>query len=82
MADFDLKLLVTSDCTKLTKRRKNARKQALTRQQPFKKAHVGVSESNTLGALFLDKVFCGLWSRLTLAVVSKIKTTKCHRVPI
>ena len=41
------------ECTK-------SRKQTPTRQQPFKKGRVGISESSTHSALFLEKVFCGL----------------------
>ena len=41
------------ECTK-------QRKQTPTRQQPFKKGHIGISESSTHGALLLEKVFCGL----------------------
>ena len=36
---------------------KRSRKQAPTRHQPFKKWHVGISESSTHGALLLKK-FC------------------------
>ena len=36
------------------------RKQTPTREQPFKKGCVDVSESSAHGALFLEKVFCGL----------------------
>ena len=43
---------------------KKPRKQAPIRQL-FKKGCVGISESNTYGALLLEKVFCDLWSRMT-----------------
>ena len=54
MADLNLKLSVVSDCTKLTKEEEEcmkSRKQTLTRQQPFKKGHVGISESSTHSVL-------------------------------
>ena len=44
-----------------------ASKQTPTRQQPFKKGYVSISESSTHGALFLEKVFCGLQLRTTFA---------------
>ena len=53
------------ECTK-------PRKQTQTIQQPFKKGFVGISESSTHNALFLEKVFFSLWSRMTLAEVNKI----------
>ena len=53
------------------------RKQTPTRQQPFKKGRVGVSESSTHGALLLEKVFCRFRSRTTFADVNEIKTFKC-----
>ena len=53
------------------------RKQDPTRQQPFKKEHVGINKSNIYGALFLEKVFCGLRSRTTFADVNKIKSSEC-----
>ena len=43
-----------------------------TRQQTFKKGRVNISESSTHGALFLEKVFGGLRSRMTFAAVNKI----------
>ena len=52
-------LSVASGCTKPTKRRKNARKQAPTRQS-YKKGSVDISESSTCVSLLLEKVFCGL----------------------
>ena len=55
MAGLNLKLLVTSGCTKLTKRKKNARKEAPTRKEP---GRIGISESSTHGALLLDKILC------------------------
>ena len=62
MAGLNLKLSVTSGCIKLMKRRRmqESKKQALTRQQPFKKGGVGISESSTHSALLFEKVFCGL----------------------
>ena len=51
------------------------RKQTLTRQWLFKKGRVGISESSTHGALFLQKVLCSLWSRMTFADVNKIKSS-------
>ena len=53
------------------------RKQTLTRQQTFKKGRVGISERSTHGALFLEKVFCGLRSGTTFADVNKIKFSEC-----
>ena len=53
------------------------RKQIPTRQQPFKKGHVGISKSSTHGTLFLEKVFCGLPLRMTFADVNKIKSSEC-----
>ena len=53
------------------------RKQTPTRQQTFKKGRVSISESSTHGALFLEKVFCGLRSRMTFADVNKIKLSEC-----
>ena len=38
---------------------------------------VGISESSTHGALFLEKVLCGLQSRTTFADVNKIKLSEC-----
>ena len=58
------------ECTK-------PRKQTSTRQQPFKKGHVGISESSTHGALFLEKVFRSLQSRKTFTDVNKIKSSEC-----
>ena len=58
------------ECTK-------PRKQPPTRHQQFKKGHVGISENKTHGALFLEKVFCGLRSSTTLADVNKIKSSEC-----
>ena len=52
-------------------------KQTPTRQQLFKKGRVGISESSTHGALFLEKVFYGLQSRTTFADVNKIKSSEC-----
>ena len=56
------------ECTK-------PRRQTPTRQQPFKKGHIGTSESSTHGALFLEKVFCGLRLRTTFVDVNKIKSS-------
>ena len=61
---------------------KKPRKHAPTNQQPFKQGHVGVSKRSTHGALHLEKVFCGLWSRTTYADVNKIKASECHSVPV
>ena len=47
------------------------RKQTPTRQQLFKKGRVCISEMNTHGALFLEKVFCGLRSRTNFADLCK-----------
>ena len=58
------------ECTK-------PRKQTPTKQQPFKKGRLGISESSTHGALLLEKVFCGLQSRMTFTDVNKIKLSKC-----
>ena len=58
------------ECTK-------PRKQTLTRQQPFKKGCIGISESSTHYALFLEKVFCSLRSRMTFADSNKIKSSEC-----
>ena len=52
------------------------RKQTLTRQQPFKKRRVSISESSTHVTLLLEKVFCGLRSRTTFADVNKIKSSE------
>ena len=60
MAGSNSKLSVTDGCTEPTQRRKNARKQAQTRQQLFKKGGDGTCESSTYGALLLEKVLCGL----------------------
>ena len=38
---------------------------------------VGIRESSTHGALFLEKVFCGLQSRTTFVDVDKIKSSEC-----
>ena len=54
------------------------RKQTPTRQQIFKKGRVGISENSTHGALFLEKVNCGLRSRITFADVNKIKSSECN----
>ena len=43
------------------------RKQGLTRQQPFKKGRIGISENSTHCALFLEKVFCDLRAKTTVA---------------
>ena len=61
---------------------KKPRKQAPTRQQPFKKGCIGISERSIHSALLLEKVFCSLWSRTTLADVNKIKASQCHSVPV
>ena len=53
------------------------RKQTPTRQQPFKKGCVGISESSTHGALLLEKVFFRFRSRTTFADVNEIKTFEC-----
>ena len=58
------------ECTK-------PRKQTPTRQQPFKKGCIGISESSTHCSLFLEKVFCGLQSRTTFTDVNKIKSSEC-----
>ena len=58
------------ECTK-------PRKQTPTRQQLFKKGHVGISESSTQGALLLEKLVCCLQSTTTFADVSKIKLSEC-----
>ena len=42
------------------------------KQWPFKKRRVSFGESSTYGALLLEKVFCDLWSRKTLADVNKM----------
>ena len=52
------------------------RKQTPTRQRTFKKRRVNVNESSTQGALFLEKVFCGLQSGMTSADVNKIKSSR------
>ena len=38
--------------------------------------HVSTSESSTHGAMFLEKVFCGLQLRATFADVNKIKLSE------
>ena len=53
------------------------KKQTPTRQQPLKKGREGISKSSTHGALFLEKMFCGLRSRMTFADVNKIKSSEC-----
>ena len=57
-------------------RRKNAQNQG-NKLRPDKKGRVGISESSTHGALFLEKVFCGLCSGMTFADVNKIKSFEC-----
>ena len=57
--------------------RTKPRKQTPTRQQLFKKERVGISESSTHVALFLEKVFCGPRSRMTFADINKIKSSEC-----
>ena len=52
------------------------RKQTATRQQTFMKEDVGISKSNTHGALVLEKVFCGLRLRTPFANVNKIKSSE------
>ena len=58
------------ECTK-------PRKHTPTRQKPFKKGGICISEGSTHGALFLEKVFYGLQSKTTFADVKKIKWSKC-----
>ena len=53
------------------------KKQTPTRQQTFKKGCVA-RENSTHGALFLEKVFCGLRSRTTFADVNNIKSSECN----
>ena len=63
MAGLNLKLSVISGCMKPNEEEEECskpRKQTPTRQQPFKKGRVRISESIRHGALFLEKVFCGL----------------------
>ena len=43
----------------------------------FKKGRVCISKISTHGALFLEKVLCGLRSRKTFADVNKIKSSVC-----
>ena len=57
--------------------RTKPRKQTPTKQHPFKKGRVGISESSTHGALLLEKVFWSLQSRMTFTDVTKIKLSKC-----
>ena len=59
------------ECTK-------PRKQAPTRQQPFKKGRIGISECSTHSALFLEKVFCGRQSRTTFTDVKKLNSSQCN----
>ena len=33
-------------------------------------------------SLLYEKIFCGLWSRMTSADVNKIKVSECHSVPV
>ena len=82
MAGLNLKLSVISDCTKQTKRRMNARNQG-NKLQPDnnrsgKDASASAKAAYIHGALFLEKVFCGLQLRTTFADVNKIKLSKCR----
>ena len=78
MADLNPKLLVISDWTKLMKRRKNAQNQG-NKLWPVKnrsRKDASAKAAHTV-QLFLEKVFCGLWSRTIFTEVNKIKSSDC-----
>ena len=81
MVGLNMKLSVISGCIK-EEECKKPRKQALIRQQPFKKGHVSISKSCTHGAFAFGENVLQSLTRTTLADVNKIKASKCHSVPV